>query len=406
MSYKRDLLWVSISQYAGYLFPLFITPILARSLGTESFGIYSISLAYITTAMTIAEFGINNSCTRLIAISTTTESHKIFTAAITVRLFFFCIAIIALIINLKLSNATQLTWDCTLASIPMLIGCTLSTTWFLQGKGYSRISAWPNVAARFTILPVIFLTVKSPKDVILASALMALPFTLASIINGVQSVKIGAQLTPVGISSILTVLKESAPIFATLISIQIYTNIILTYAASTLSVEEISNYTAADRVIKLFFAIIAPLTTVILPLISQQLKNSKSPADHLKKILLVHILIAIFFSSGCILFANQITSVLFGSNFKDAAEIIRKLSVLPILSAISHTIGTHGLIASGQGKKFLYTTISGAITSIATGTILIDTMKTNGLILTSIITEICVILVAAMHLKKVLKEQS
>lgn len=65
--------WLMAAQAFGRIIGFFYTIYIARVLGVENFGLYSVALAYFSLISTVAEFGFNRFITREVALST----HKI-----------------------------------------------------------------------------------------------------------------------------------------------------------------------------------------------------------------------------------------------------------------------------------------------------------------------------------------
>ena len=88
-------IWMYSLQFFNLVVPLLTIPYVTRILGTELYGIFSISLNFITYLQVVVEYGFGMSATRKVAVENNNDLNKLFTAVQLGRciLLTFCIVV-------------------------------------------------------------------------------------------------------------------------------------------------------------------------------------------------------------------------------------------------------------------------------------------------------------------------
>ena len=138
-SEQKDTLYLFLLQGMNYAIPLILIPYLMIKLGVESYGLIGFSTAIIQFLILFVDFGFNMSATKRVAIykDNKKDLSRIFFSTVSTKIILLLISIILFIIiyNIPQFHEYQIA---LLYTLPMLIGNTLTFTWFYQGVGYIR----------------------------------------------------------------------------------------------------------------------------------------------------------------------------------------------------------------------------------------------------------------------------
>lgn len=396
--FKHQLAWTSITQYAGYFYPVIVTPIVARSLGLENFATYAIVLAFIAIISALVEYSTNT-----VAVTFTVQK-KFCTESIvssvyqlkTILLIF--ILLIYILVWFLFKKQVPIAYVNLPYALPFVFGAWLSPSWYLSSISRADIAGKSTLICRIFIIPIMVCMVDSSDDLKIALLLTTLPNLLASCFLINQALKIGMPMKMnFKVANLSELFFACTPIYISTIAMQIYSNFPLFAIPSLLGNSAASQFAAADRVIRLISPLLAPLTTVLLPYTSQ--KNS---SNH-NILLLTYVAIGIIFCSGIFLSADWIVKILFSSEFGGSADIIKIYSLYPILYSINIAIGLHILVASGHRSKYFVGHAIGAFFSLVSTWYFIEVWGVNGVIAVILMVELLVLLVLgyfAIGLKK------
>ena len=393
-SLLSNLVALGVVQYSGYLLSFLTLPILARALEPAAYGRLSIALALIGYANLLIEFGFNFSATRRIAMAGADLASR---RAVLWDVFYARLALLGagsiaiLVLGRLLFDSTGVN-TLLLLSLPTLAASALNTTWYFQGLENVGRAAWPNIVPRLFAVPLLLLYVRSPADAGAAALILGLAPLLAVGINLWQLRRLG-ELTfhRPDRTRMAAVMGESWPLFLSNAAITLYTSTNVLLLGVLIGETAAAFYTAADKVIRLFHMLISPLTQAVFPH-ATRLLNEPGPqgAALIRKLLAVQGLIGLVFSWGVLAFAPWIVHLVFGSAFEQAVPVLRILSLLPIVTSLSHVCGIQVMIPLGHSAPF------GRIVAGAAGVNLVLLIPMTlwlseaGTALTSLVTELFV----------------
>ena len=160
-------------------------------------------------------------------------------------------------------------------------------------------------------------------------------------------------------------------------------------------------YGAANKIIDSIKGILNPISLAIFPYISQQVIINKSNAIlFIRKVLKCYSIFGFIMFFILFIFSDEIVSVLLGVQYEQSIILIKILSAIPFLVAISNVLGTHTLLTFGYNRIYSRILLVSALISI----ILIIPMSyffsDKGAAFTMLLTEFCVTLMMYVSLRK------
>ncbi|MCR9131966.1 MAG: oligosaccharide flippase family protein [bacterium] len=339
-----------------------ITIYLARSLGTEGFGLVSIAMAYLGYLVFFADFGLFNIASREVARDESKRNYRI-SELLILRIF---MALSVLMISWFLmpfiiedSQLLSLTRGFMLALIPH----SFLVEWYFIGVQRYKVNALSNIIKNGVYLILILLFVDSMDQIpalpfyyvtgLLASAVMLIWIFLKD--RPLQLGIRGFHILWDGLKAAITV--GSGSFFAQVI--QLFPPIAIGYFLTTSNAGE---YSAAFRLIIAGMLIDRIFVQLLIPNLSKQWSEDKELAtlnmDHTMRLMLV---LGALASIGLFLGAPDFILLVFGNEFENSISIVMVLSFL-LFVTFQNSIFSHGLVALGKDLDYLKaTSIGGAI---------------------------------------------
>lgn len=282
-----------------------------------------------------------------------------------------------------------------LYSYPLVLGTTLTLSWFYQGIGKIRIIALITSICRVLVLPLIFIFVKTESDYNIAALVQASVYLLAGFIAilVIQRMRI-VSLVAVSFHDIRVELKESCPLFLSSVATSMYTQLFTIILGIVSTPIIVGRYVAAERIVRsLCFAIYSPISTSFYPKVATLGVTNKLIAEKLlKKIVGFTFSIMLCLSVVLFVFALPLSELL-GKDYGNLSVLIRIMSVAPVFIALGAIFGQMGLIALGNLHTkllFLRVYVTGAVFSLLLVVILIPMLVEIGASIAMALTEIYV----------------
>lgn len=194
-----DTLYLMMLQGINQLLPIFVMPYLMIKLGATGYGYVGFALSVIQYLIIIVDFGFNLSATKHIAMvkDDYVERSRVFWNVIAAKSVLLTVSAVILGTLLVAVPTFQFYSRAIIATFPMLLGSVFTFMWFFQGIGKIHLFSIINTISKVTLLPLIFIFVKSPNDYVLAAFLQAAVFLFTAIISNVyiiykRTYKLGA----------------------------------------------------------------------------------------------------------------------------------------------------------------------------------------------------------------------
>lgn len=341
------------SQLLGYAISLAILPYISRTLGVNSFAEWSFSMNAMGYIAVLLEFGFILYGAKAIAKSPN-DAGKI---AGSIYLAKFFLALFALIIVSIAPNGIA-SRDVWFAAFFVVISQTISPIWLYQGLGYARHISIFSVLGQLCGALLIIASVKSEQDTALAlmvNAISFLLFNIVSIIYALSKFDIKIEFS----KKFYTIYSDAKNIFLSSIAISIYISMIGVVVGYTYTSNESGQFFGAQKIALIINSLFVPLSQAIYPMMASQ-KNTKT----LKKLFFASILLVGSGSIVLFIFSDFFVSIILGSKFKEAGELLKYFAFAPIFVALNTVLGTLGLIALGYEKQMRQISISAAIISL------------------------------------------
>lgn len=407
-SVKLNFILNTIRIFLGAFFILVTTPYITRILGAENLGkvdyINSIIQYFILfTALGIPNYGIREIAKTRDSIYERTKIVVelgiilIITTIIGYIVLFFLLNNIDGFKKLKTLILIMSTW---------ILFNNIGFEWFYQGIENQVYITIRFIIIRLIVLILMFLFVKSPNDYIMYGIIVVLMNSGSNILNLINIRKyLSFEKIRFKNLDLLKHIKPVLIIFAASLSVSIYLQLDVVMLGN-INDEIVAYYTVPNKLIRLVMILITALGTVLVPRISNCIKNNdienykKYVNYSLKYILMISIPSVV----GIFLLADNIILVMAGEKFIESILTMRILVFILFIVGIAYFLGFQLLYPHGLEKYYTYSVTTAAIINFIFNYIMIPKYYQNGAAIGTIIAELTGVVLMLYFTRSYLKE--
>lgn len=404
---RHNIAALGLVQLGNYLVPLLTLPYLTRVLGAEGFGRVVFVQGVIAFLILLVDFGFSWSTTRHIAAhrSDRQEVSRVFFATWIVQ---WVLVVLAAALMWALSicvPAIEVDASLYVWGFGMVIGHALFPLWLLQGLEQMRSVAVIQLGSRVLSLPLLFVFVKQPEDVVMAVGFYSVVALLAGILSifAIVRMRVVDWCQPT-ILDLVAVFREGAGLFFSRISISLYTSLIPIAIGSWAGHAQLAYFNLADRLRMVVSSIIAPVLQALFPRMSLLYQSDPSSANRLAVKVAMGVC-AVTLGAGALmwLLAGYIMQVFGGAGFQEAVPVLRWLAFVPCVVALSNLLGVQVMLPQGMNKPFSTILTMASVLSLLLMHPLIHSWQALGAAQLIFIVEVVVTVSMALYLRFVRK---
>jgi len=352
----RNAASLYLIQFANYIVPLIMVPYLVRVLGPTGYGAVAFAQGVINYLTLFVEYGFDLSAIRRISVlredKWAVNRIAVHVWAAKGLLSLLGLAVLALLVGFvpKLREVSVL----LLTLYGLVLGNALFPTWLFQGMERMVAISVINLGMKIAVLVGVLLLVKEPQDALLYAALMGGGWVLAGLTGVVVAFRMfGLRMMRLSAQGVWEVLKEGWVLFLSKASVSLYT------VGNAFILGMLTNYTvvgyfsAAEKIVKSILGLLGPIAQAVYPRFSKLAAESTAMALlwGRKTLLLMggagFLLTAVVFAS-----APVIANILLGPQFEPSIAVIRILSPIIFLIALSNVLGIQIMLPFGKDREF------------------------------------------------------
>lgn len=403
----KDSFYLILLQGVNQLLPLIVMPYLMIKLGTYGYGHVGYSLSVIQYMIIIVDFGFNFSATKKIAIvgDNRVKRSRIFWATVAAKTFLLTISMLIMLILITCVGTFRLYRTAIIATVPMLIGSTYTFMWLYQGIGKIRLFSILNTISKITLLPLIFIYVKTPDDYVVAAFLQSAVFLFTAIASGIHIYykKWIIKQRPT-MRDIKNEISDSFPLFLSSASTSVYTQLTVVIIGFFCATETVGLYTSAERIMRAAcFVLYTPLSQVYFPKISALASKNRAEAKNMFKRAKIIIMSVMTLVCVALLVCGNWGPVILGSDYNGIDKYLTIFAFVPFAIGFGGIYGQMGLIALGNKytiRSFRNTYFTAAVFSICATLSVTPIFYAYGACFVTAATEIIVALLMYYKYKK------
>ncbi len=393
MSLKKNVISNFILTSSTILFPLITFPYVTRVLSSNGLGSIFFIDAFSQYFIILSSLGIPFYGVREIA----KHKHDVkrnsdLVVELVILQFFLALACCCIFFALhffipKLGSQISLIQIACLS----ILSNSFLIEWYYQGiENFSYITKRSLIIKSLSVIAILVL-VKQQDDYVLYFLILSLLVFANSFLNFYNFYKHFYKGWPEKLNLSIH-LKPLLVLFSINVSISVYTvldTVILGFFTTPVAV---SFYNVPLKLVKMFWLLIAGIGTVLIPRMSvlHANKNNEAIKDLMAKSINVIFLIALPFSFFCVVFPKEILTIISGEKYLPAINVLRILSLIPLIIGLCNVFGTQYLLPIGQERKILHATILGLVVSLTANFILIPIYSFTGAAISCLLAELTV----------------
>ena len=407
-SVKLNFILNTTRIFLGAFFILVTTPYITRVLGAENLGkvdyVNSIIQYFILfTALGIPNYGIREIAKTRDNVFDRTKTVielgiiLIITTIIGYVVLFFLLNNVSGFKELKTLILIMSTW---------ILFNNIGFEWFYQGIENQVYITIRFIIIRLIVLILMFLFVKNSKDYIIYGIILVLMNSGSNVLN---LINIRKYLSFKNITlKKLDLKKHIKPIliiFAASLSVSIYLQLDVVMLGNV-SEKIVAYYTVPNKLIRLVLVVITALGTVLVPRITNCLKNNdmENYKKYINYSLKYILMISIPSVVGIFLLANNIILIMAGERFIESILTMRILVFILFIVGIAYFLGFQLLYPHGLEKYYTYSVTTAAIINFIFNYIMIPKYYQNGAAIGTIIAELTGVMLMLYFTRNYLKE--
>ncbi len=349
----KNMIYLSILQIGGYLFPLLTMPYLARIIGVNGFGKIAFASAIITYIQTFTDWGFNYTTARDIAknrddLKKVEEIYSIVTWS---RLILMTISMIVLFILVMLIPYLYNNALIIAISFILIPGHVLFPEWLFQGMEEMKYITILNFITKLVFTGLIFIFIKEPSDYILQPLFLGLGFIISAILGLIYiRKKWNIQLRKCSFKQIRLAIKNSTDVFINTLMPNFYNSfsvILLGFFGGAGSNGVFDGGNKFNNIIYQFLQIIS---RAFFPFLARKI-------DKHTMFVKISMVASITLTLLTIFLAPLLIDCFLSSSFSDSIIVLRIMALSIIFLTISNVYGTNYLVLVNKERILRNATI-------------------------------------------------
>jgi PST family polysaccharide transporter len=385
-----------VLQAANYILPLITLPYLVRILGVEYFGLLAFATATVAYFQIITDYGFNLTATREISIHRDNKEKviEIFSSVMTIKVILMFVSLFLLSILVFSFEKFSKDWEIYFLTFGTVVGQVLFPVWFFQGMERMKYITYLNILSKSIFTVAIFVFVQKQSDYYLVPFLT----TVGSLLAGVLSLWLVRKEFDVWfvwqkLESIKFYLMEGWYVFLSQLKISLFSSTNIIILGLITNNAAVGYYSAAEKVMRATAMLQGPIVGSIFPYIAKIMKENQELAFiKLKKIIKIGSLVYSFIFFLILVFAKEITILLFGSQYEESIILLRIMSIVPLSIFLNNIFGTQIMLNINREKQFFIILLIGGIGNLFLCTVLVYLYGALGATISMLIIEIFIML--------------
>lgn len=358
--------WLFVLQVFNTVVPLVTLPYITRVLGTDNYGIFSISLNWITYFQVIVEYGFGYTGSRKVSINKDDSIQPLYSRIISARLILMLISYSAMNVFSFIARISIEQYFSMTILFLVIVGVSFQLTWLFQGKQDMKFITIVNAVSRLISVVLVFLLVRDQSNLYLYCFCYSATFILSAVIGiFVAKKKYKLKVRLCKISDAINEIKDGWFLFVSQAMAKIISAVGTTVLGIVATNSDVGIYSAIYKFPYIMILFFSPMSQALFPHISIKFSESFiSGKKTIKKAAMIILPVFLFGGLVVIVFRKFLISLLFGEDYLKYELITIPLITWMILSIVNNFLGVHFLVASGNQKSYSKAVSIGAVITI------------------------------------------
>ncbi|MBC5773714.1 flippase [Pontibacter sp. KCTC 32443] len=400
-----NVLSLGVVQVANYLMPLATVPIVSRIIGPEKFGVINFAAAFVVYLSLLVNYGFSLTATRRLAAnpSDPENRNRIFSEVFTAQAILLLIATVIFLVCLLSIPQLREEWLVSVFTFFSCVGTLFTQEWLFQAMQDLSKVAILNFLSKLIFVVSILLIINVQSDYIWYALALSTSQVLVGIFSFVWSFKkYNIKLYIIDLPSSLKLLWKEKTYFTSLIVINLYTTANIVLLGFMTDAAQVGYYTAGTKITFIIQTIlILPFRHTFFPYISNEITKDIDKGLQIAQKLLPIVLWPTFILCLSTFFLSKnIILILFGDAFEPSTIVLRILSFLPMIIALSNIWGILVMLNLNFDKIYFRITTLCAVLSVLLNFWLIPIWSYAGTAMVLLLTQLLGLILIFLYLQK------
>jgi PST family polysaccharide transporter len=391
-------------QGANYILPLITIPYLIRVLGIGGFGLYSFIYAFTQYFIIMTDYGFNLTATREVSINRDDQAalSRIFSTVFMVKIIIFifcCILFCGLVFSIdKFRNH----WGLYMIMMIGIFGNLIFPVWYYQGLEKTKYIAIMNFVSRLFATICVFIFIKNQRHLGLAIALQSSGVAVAGLLSLTGIAMFWpVKLVKTSISEIKKTFIGGWNVFVTVMSSTLVNNTNVFILGLFANNEIVGYYSVAEKIIRVFINLAAPINNAIFPRVSKLYNESKERGTiYLRKIIRLGTIGFFVCIISLIIFSDILIRLVAGVNSPQIKQLLLIMSVLPLTIFWDNIYGTQVLINIGRTADFMKAVLIPGIISLIVSLVFVPIYGSIATAVIYLISELMILIMMVYYVRR------
>ena len=401
MSTKKNAAYNVAYRMFSVFLPLVTAPYLARTVGTDGVGLYSLAWSVSYIFCLIGMLGLNDYGVRTIAkvrddretLDRTFSSiwqMQLLVAGVTLLFWFGYVFLVA-------GEEKTIAFHLTMMSV----SCLVSFDWCLMGLDQFKPVALRNTFVKLAAAACVFIFVKRKEDLWIYGFVWSLS-TLLGNLSCALTLRGRVRFRPVPMKESLKHLGPCAVLFISVLAVNIYRTMDKVMVSTIAGVDENGLYENAEKIIYCLSGFISAIGTVMMPKVAHMWKNGEKEriARHIDRSMELILCMVSALAFGVAAVADRFAPLFYGEDFRYSGTLMVPLAFTLIMIGFANVIRTQVVLPQERDHIFVKSVCCGAVVNLIANACLIPGMKSMGAVVGTLLAEMTVPTVQFLLLRK------
>lgn len=386
------------------LLPLVSIPYVVRVLGPAGYGIYAFAGGLIGYFNMLIDYGFNLAATRRIAASRhdAVARDRVVSATLAAKL---PLALLGFLVLLALTWLLPPLRESRLVALFLygqVLGNALFPLWLYQGEERMVGSSILLLTGMLTATGAIFLVVNDPGDYVALAALWGgVSVATGAIALLAALVLFRVRLRAPSFDEVRRTLRDGVLLTITSASTTLYTSGNAFLLGLVAPKEVVGLYGAGEKIVRAVQELVNPIQQALYPRTAAIAGRSHALAvDAARRLIRWTAGLGLLLSLGILITAPLAVRIVLGEDFVRSVAVVRLLSPLPFLVAVSSTLTFQLMLPLGRDRALLRTITAAGIANVGLALLLAPRFLERGMALAVLSTELLVVAVIAIYLER------
>jgi len=343
----QNFTYLFLLQIAGYIFPLFTLPYLARVVGIDSFGKIAFAAAIIGWFQTISDWGFNYTATRDIAKNRDNKEmvSQIFSNVMWGRCLLTLFSFIALMALILLVPIFREISSLLLLTFLLIPGHIFFPDWFFQAMEKMKYITILSLISKVVVTLAVFVFIKEKSDFILHPLIVSIGFVVSGMFSMYYIlIKWKIELQRPKIKEIVQTIQNSNDVFINNLMPNLYNSFSVFLLGLIGGPVSNGKFSSGSKFVEISQQFLSILSRTFYPYLSRKINRHNLYAK-------MSILFSLFISLVLFIFAPKLIKFFFIEEFYESIIVLQIMSLSIVFLSLINIYGTNFMMIQGYEKN-------------------------------------------------------